>query len=167
MTEQRGSDRGRLRAAIASAVEAIRDGGGAPTLDAVVTSSARTARVCVLELAEANAQMLTGLFDPPADEVGDCDVVITVDHWDVGEVAIGIDELVPAARTATRVMLAIANGCADDVHTHLDIAFAAGGTDELRQVLAHTVLWTLELVGRCEVTDRPVPAWLAPVMTSG
>lgn len=163
--------RRRLRAAIASTIGAIRRrtvGDGAEPLYLLAASSARTMRTCVLELADANAEMLHTLRRRSPGHRRAIDTVVTVQSMRVDGTSVDIDEIEPAQRAATRIVLAIANGNPGDADVHLDIAAEAaeaGESDALRDVLANTVVWTLELLDQCAESDRPVPSWLRPVLT--
>jgi hypothetical protein len=162
------SGRRRLRAAIASTIGSIRQrpaADAAEPLYLLATSSARTMRTCVLELAYANAEMLHSLRRRSPGHRRTIDTVVTVQSLRQDGTQVDIDEIEPAQRAATRIVLAIANGNPGDADVHLDIAAEAAESDALRDVLANTVVWTLELLDQCAESDRPVPTWLRPVLT--
>jgi hypothetical protein len=154
-------DRQLLRGAIAEALGAVRRGDEDEALlmfERLAGSSWLTLRDTVLELADANYDMLLTLTDSRRDE----DVVITLAD-DSGEPS-PVDALDPSQRTATRVLLALASGCPDDAKTQLDIASESADPEAVGHVLAHTVSWTLDLVNTCEDAGRSVPGWLRPVL---
>jgi hypothetical protein len=152
-----------LRSAIAGAVGAVRRG---DEDDAFVRfgrlggSSGLTLRDSVLELAGANVEMLMTLVDGDPDDDA---LVVLADEDTDGEPA-SIDDAAPAQRATTRVLLALANGHQEDAELQLDIV-AAADPDEMGQVFAHTMSWTLELLDRCTDAGRAVPGWLRPVLT--
>jgi hypothetical protein len=157
-------DRERLRAAIATALTAVRRGDeddAVMMFDRLAGSSWLTLRDTVLELAGANFEMLLEMTGADADD----DVVIALADED-GDMR-SVDDLEPAQRTATRVLLALAAGRPDDAAIQLDIAADAPDPDVPGEVLAHTVSWTLEMVDTCDTAGRPVPGWLRPVLAAG
>jgi hypothetical protein len=156
-------DRQLLRGAIAEALGAVRRGDEDEALvmfERLAGSSWLTLRDTVLELADANYDMLLTLTDSRRDE----DVVIALadDNGD-GE-ASPVDTLEPSQRTATRVLLALASGRPDDAKTQLDIASESADPEAVGHVLAHTVSWTLDLVNTCDDSGKSVPGWLRPVL---
>jgi hypothetical protein len=156
-------DRQLLRGAIAEALGAVRRGDEHEALlmfERLAGSSWLTLRDTVLELAEANFDMLLTLTD---SRRGD-DVIITLADDDGGQSP--VDSLEPSQRTATRVLLALAAGRHEDARIQLDIASEASDPEAVGQVLAHTVSWTLDLVDTCEDAAKPVPRWLRPVLAS-
>ena len=170
--------RRRLRSAIANMITAIRrrePADAAEPLEVLAAASTGTVRTCVLELAGANADMLRALRerlpggrrDPEWQETGHpgAETVVTVQSVASDGTPIDIDDIDPPQRTATRVVLALANGNPGDAGIQLDIAAEADEPDVLREVLAHTVVWTLELLDQCAASNRPAPAWLRPVLT--
>jgi hypothetical protein len=154
-------DRQLLRGAIAEALGAVRRGDEDEALlmfERLAGSSWLTLRDTVLELADANYDMLLTLTDSRRDE----DVIITL--ADDNDDASPVDSLDPSQRTATRVLLALASGRPEDAKTQLDIASEAADPEAVGHVLAHTVSWTLDLVNTCEDTGKSVPRWLRPVL---
>ncbi|HEX3593033.1 MAG TPA: hypothetical protein VHV74_25685 [Pseudonocardiaceae bacterium] len=154
-------DRELLRAAIAEALSAVRRGDEQDALlmfDRLAGSSWNTLQDTVLELADANYEMLLTMTGSRRDD----DLVITLCDEDGSDRT--VDDLEPAQRTATRVLLALAAGRPEDARTQLEIAGAADEPAATGQVLAHTVGWTLEMVETCEDAGRPVPRWLYPVL---
>jgi hypothetical protein len=127
--------------------------------DRLAGASWTTLRATVLELADANFEMLLTMTDSSRDD----DLTISLSDED-GETR-SIDDLDPPQRTATRVLLAVAAGHPEDARAQLEIAAGADDPEVAGQVLAHTVSWTLEMVDGCESAGRPVPGWLAPVLT--
>lgn len=155
-------DRELLRTAIAEALGAVRRGdedGAVLMFDRLAGSCWLSLRDTVLELAEANVDMLLAVTDSGREE----DLVITL----ADETGDTIDDLAPAQRTATRVLLAMAAGRPADAALQLEIAGAAEDTEAPGQVLAHTIAWTLEMVDACVAAARPVPAWLRPALLAG
>ncbi|HEX5400744.1 MAG TPA: hypothetical protein VFX16_00425 [Pseudonocardiaceae bacterium] len=154
-------DRQLLRSAIAEALAAVRHGDEGEALlmfERLAGSSWRTLRDTVLELAEANFEMLLTMTGSDRDD----DIVISLADED-GE-ARSVDDLEPSQRTATRVLLALAAGRPADARTQLEIAANADDPEATGQVLAHTVTWTLEMVDTCESAGEPVPQWLQPAL---
>jgi hypothetical protein len=155
-----------LRSAIAGAVGAVRRGDEDEALvrfGRLAGTSGLTLRDSVLELAEANVEMLLTLTGHDTD----ANVLVTLaDEDDEGEPR-SIDESEPAQRATARVLLALANGHHEDAETQLDIVEAAPNPDETGHVFAHTMSWTLELLDSCADSDRPVPRWLRPVLRGG
>jgi hypothetical protein len=157
-------DRQLLRGAIAEALGAVRRGdedGALAMFDRLAGSSWNTLRDTILELAEANFDMLLTMTNSRRDD----DLVISLSDEE-GELR-SVDDLEPAQRTATRVLLALAAGHADDAKIQLEIAADAEDPEIAGQVLAHTVTWTLEMVDSCESTGKDVPKWLTPVLLAG
>lgn len=157
-------DRELLRAAIAEALSAVRRGDEDEALlmfDRLAGVSWNTLQDTVLELADANYEMLLSMTGSRRDD----DLVITLCDEDGSDRT--VDDLEPAQRTATRVLLALAAGRREDARTQLEIAASSGDPDSTGHVLAHTVSWTLEMVDTCEDADRPVPRWLYPVLIAG
>jgi hypothetical protein len=154
-------DRQLLRGAIAEALGAVRRGDEDEALlmfERLAGSSWLTLRDTVLELAEANFDMLLTLTDSRRDD----DIVVTLADDDGAQGS--VDSLEPAQRTATRVLLALASGRPEDARIQLDIASESSDPEAVGQVLAHTVSWTLDLVDACEDARKPVPGWLRPVL---
>jgi hypothetical protein len=157
-------DRKLLRAAIAEALSAVRRGNEDEALlmfDRLAGSSWNTLQDTVLELADANHEMLLTMTGSRRDD----ELVISLADED-GEDRT-IDDLEPAQRTATRVLLALAAGRPEDARAQLEIAASAPDQEVPGHVLAHTVSWTLEMVETCEEAGRPVPGWLQPVLLGG
>lgn len=157
-------DRERLRDAIATALTAVRRGNeddAVQMFDRLAGSSWRILRDTVMELAEANFEMLLEMTGADRED----DVVIALADED-GDVQ-SVDDLAPAQRTATRVLLALAAGRPEDAAIQLDIAADAPDPDVPGEVLAHTVSWTLEMVDTCDTAGHPVPRWLRPVLAAG
>jgi hypothetical protein len=157
-------DRQLLRGAIAEALGAVRRGdedGALAMFDRLAGSSWNRLRDTILELAEANFDMLLTMTNSRKDD----DLVISLSDEE-GELR-SVDDLEPAQRTATRVLLALAAGHPEDAKTQLEIAADAEDPDVAGQVLAHTVSWTLEMVDSCESTGKDVPKWLTPVLLAG
>jgi hypothetical protein len=125
--------------------------------DRLAGSSWPTLRGAVMELADANFEMLLTMTGNSRED----DLVVTMSDDEIGSV----DDLEPAQRTATRVLLALAAHHPDDAAIQLDIAATADDPDAVGHVLAHTVGWTLDLVTTCEDVGKPVPAWLQPVLS--
>jgi ATP phosphoribosyltransferase regulatory subunit HisZ len=153
-----------LRTAIAGAVGAVRRGDEDDALvrfGRLAGSTGLTLRDSVLELAEANVEMLMALVD---EDTGPEPLVVLAEEDADGEAA-SIDETEPAQRATTRVLLALANGHHEDAEMQLDIVAAAPDPNETGHVLAHTMSWTLELLDMCTDAGRPVPGWLRPVLT--
>jgi hypothetical protein len=156
-------DRQLLRGAIAEALGAVRRGDEDEAVlmfDRLAGSSWLTLRDTVLELAEANFDMLLTLTDSRRDD----DVIITLADEDGDQQS--VDALEPSQRTATRVLLALATGRPDDARTQLEIASDSSDPEAVGHVLAHTVSWTLDLVETCEDAAKPVPRWLRPVLAA-
>lgn len=126
--------------------------------DRLACSSWLTLRGAVLELADANFEMLLTMTGNHRED----DLVVTLSDDGFGSV----DDLEPTQRTATRVLLALAAHHPGDAETQLDIAAEADDPDAVGHVLAHTVSWTLDLVTTCEDSGRPVPTWLRPVLSA-
>jgi hypothetical protein len=157
------TDRELLRAAIAGAVGAVRRGdedGALERFGRLAGGSGLTLRDSVLELAEANVEMLHTLIGPDAEE----DMLVALADGDGAGLPGSIDETEPAQRASARMLLALANNHHEDAETQLDIVEAAPDPEATGQVLAHTVSWTLELLEVCADNDRPVPPWLRPVL---
>jgi hypothetical protein len=158
------ADRQRLRGAIAEALGAVRRGdedGALAMFDRLACSSWHTLRDTILELAGANFDMLLAMTDSHREE----NLVITLSDGE-GELR-SVDDLAPAQRTATRVLLALASGHEDDAKTQLEIAADAEDPDVAGEVLAHTVTWTLDMVDSCTATGKDIPTWLNPVLLGG
>jgi hypothetical protein len=158
------NERELLRIAIAGAVGAVRRGDEDDALvrfGRLAASTGLTLRDSVLELAEANVEMLLTLTDHESDD----DLLVTLADEDVEGVPTSIDETEPAQRATARVLLALANGHQDDAETQLDIVDAAPDPEETGRVFAHTMSWTLELLDVCVDTGQPVPPWLRPVLS--
>lgn len=154
-------DSKRLRGALAEALRAVRRGDEQQALqmfDRLAGSSWPTFRGAVLELADANFEMLLTMTGNRKED----DLVVTLSDEGLSSV----DDLEPAQRTATRVLLALAAHHPGDAETQLDIAAEADDPEAVGHVLAHTVSWTLDLVNTCEDTGIPVPGWLQPVLSS-
>lgn len=154
-------DSKRLRGAIAEALCAVRRGDEQQALrmfDRLAGSSWLTLRGTVLELADANFEMLLAMTGNSRDD----DLVVTLA---TDEDAGSVDDLEPPQRTATRVLLALAAHHPDDAEAQLDIAAEADDPEAVGHVLAHTVSWTLDLVNTCQDTGKPVPTWLHPVLS--
>jgi hypothetical protein len=154
-------DRQLLQGAIAEALAAVRRGDEHEALlmfERLAGSSWRTLRDTILELAEANFEMLLTMTGSRRDD----DLVIALADED-GEVR-SVDDIEPSQRTATRVLLAVAAGRPDDAKTQLEIAAEAEDPEVPGQVLAHTVSWTLEMVETCEAGGVAVPGWLSPAL---
>lgn len=151
-----------LRGAIAEALCAVRRGDEQQALymfDRLAGASWPTLRDTVLELADANFEMLLTVSGNHRDD----GLVVTLATDDgIGSV----DELEPPQRTATRILLAMAADHPDDASAQLDIAAEADDPEAVGHVLAHTVSWTLDLVTTCQDTGNPVPCWLEPVLTT-
>lgn len=153
-----------LRTAIAGAVGAVRRGDEDDALvrfGRLAGASGLTLRDSVLELAEANVEMLMTLVDQEADR----DALVVLADEDTDGQPASIDDAEPAQRATTRVLLALANGHQEDAELQLDIVEAAPDPNETGHVLAHTMSWTLELLDMCTDAGRPVPGWLRPVLT--
>ncbi|HEX3650694.1 MAG TPA: hypothetical protein VHV49_19895 [Pseudonocardiaceae bacterium] len=157
------TDRELLRAAIAGAVGALRRGDEDDALTRFGRLGGRnglSVREGVLELAEANVEMLHTLIGPDADD----DLLATLADGDGTGLRDSIDDTEPAQRASARVLLALADGHQDDAEMQLDIVADAPDPDETGHVFAHTVSWTLELLEVCADNGRPVPPWLRPVV---
>lgn len=167
-----------LRTAIAGALGAVRRGDEDSALvqfGRLANTSGLSLRDSVLELAEANVEMLLTITGHESDD----DVLVTLsDGVDDGEgdgdgdgtdpeEPRGIDDTEPAQRATARVLLALANGHQEDAQTQLDIVEAAPDPDETGHVFAHTMSWTLELLDICADTGQPVPEWLEPALSTG
>lgn len=161
-----------LRTAIAGAVGAVRRGDEDAALvrfGRLARSSGLSLRDSVLQLAEANVEMLLTISGHDTGE----DVLVTLtDEGDGADTADpvgprGIDDAEPAQRATARVLLALANGHQEDAETQLDIVAAAPDPDETGHVFAHTMSWTLELLDICADTGQPVPDWLEPALSRG
>lgn len=156
-------DRQVLRAAIAEALTAVRRGDERDALvkfERLAGSTLHTLRETVLELAEANFEMLLTVTGSRRDD----ELVITLAD-DEGDPR-SIDDLEPCQRTATRILLALASGHPDDAKEQFEIAAESEDDEAPGQVLAHTVSWTLEMIEACEVSAQPVPRWLRPVLAA-
>jgi hypothetical protein len=156
-------DRQALRGAIAEALSAVRRGDEGDALqkfERLVGTTWHTLRDTVLELAQANVEMLLTV----TDSRGDDDLVITLAD-DEGDPT-SIDDLDPSHRTATRILLALAAGRPDDAQAQWEIAAGAQDPETPGQVLAHTVSWTMEMIETCEAAAQPVPRWLRPVLAA-
>ncbi|HEY3750655.1 MAG TPA: hypothetical protein VGL80_15785 [Pseudonocardiaceae bacterium] len=154
-------DRQLLRSAIAEALAAVRHGDEGEAMlmfERLAGSSWRTLRDTVMELAEANFEMLLTMTGSDRDD----DRVISLAD-EQGEVR-SVDDLDPAQRTATRVLLALAADRPQDARTQMEIAAEAEDPEVPGRVLAHTVTWTLEMVETCETAGEPVPHWLLPAL---
>lgn len=163
-------EREMLRKAIAGAVGAVRRGDEDDALvrfGRLAGRSGLTLRDSVLELAEANVEMLFSLAGREPDE----SLLFTLSDGDAEAEAEAethtIDDAEPAQRATARVLLALANGHQEDAEAQLDIVAEAGDSDETGHVFAHTMSWTLELIDACVDTGRPLPPWLRPVLTGG
>lgn len=126
--------------------------------DRLAGSSWLTLRGAVLELADANFEMLLTMTGNHRED----DLVVTLSDDGLPTV----DELEPPQRTATRVLLALAAHHPGDAEAQLDIAAEADDPEAVGHVLAHTVSWTLDLVTTCEDAGKPVPNWLQPVLSA-
>jgi len=157
------TDRELLRAAIVGAVGAVRRGdedGALERFGRLADGNGLALRDSVLELAEANVEMLYSLIGADPDD----DLLLTLADGDGDGLPGAIDDAEPAQRASARVLLALANGHHEDAETQLDIVAAAPDPDETGHVFAHTVSWTLELLEVCADNGRPVPPWLRPVL---
>lgn len=156
-------DRQTLRGAIAEALLAVRRGDENEALamfEQLAGSSWQTLRDTVLELADANFQMLLTMTSSRRRD----ELVISLADED--GTSRSIDELDPTQRTATRILLAVAAGRPEDARTQLEIAARSADPEVSAHVLAHTVAWTLEMIETCEGAGRPVPRWLRPVLAA-
>ncbi len=153
-----------MRGAIAEALGAVRRGdedGALAMFDRLAGSSWNTLRDTILELAEASFEMLLTMTDSCRDD----DLIISLSDEE-GELR-SVDDLAPAQRTATRVLLALAAGHEDDARAQLEIAADADEPEVAGHVLAHTVSWTLEMVDSCDASGKDIPNWLTPVLLGG
>jgi len=156
------TDRELLRATIAGAVRAVRQGSEDDALlllGRLASISDGAARESVCELAMANVHMLVDLAGGKDDGM-----LVTLDGVDAEGNQVAIDEFEPAQRVATRVLLALANDRPRDAEAQLDIVVATGDPLELGQVFVHTLCWTLELLDNAATTGVEVPDWLRPVL---
>lgn len=162
-----------LRSAIAGAVGAVRRGDDEDALERfgrLAGRSGLTLRDSVLELANANVEMLLNLAGADSDEnllVTLTDADEDADDPEVDGEPATIDDAEPAQRATARVLLALANGHQEDAEAQLDIVAAAPNPDETGHVFAHTMSWTLELLEVCSDTGTPVPPWLRPALIGG
>jgi hypothetical protein len=155
-----------LRNAIAGAVGAVRRGDEDDALvrfGRLAGSSGLRLRDSVLELAEANVEMLLTLT---GHDVHD-DLLVTLADEDTDGEPHMIDDTEPAQRATARVLLALANGHQEDAQTQLDIVEAAPDPEETGHVFAHTMSWTLELIDLCADNGQPLPPWLRPALHGG
>jgi hypothetical protein len=153
-----------LRSAIAGAVGAVRRGDEDDALvrfGRLAGSAGLTLRESVLELANANVEMLVTLTGHDRDE----DMLVTLAEEDTEGEPQSIDDTEPAQRATARVLLALANGNQDDAEMQMDIVASAPDPEETGHVFAHTMSWTLELLDICADTGKPVPSWLRPVLS--
>src|ERR1700742_4185007 len=112
-------DRQLLRGAIAEALSAVRRGdedGALAMFDRLAGASWNTLRDTILGLAEANFEMLLTMTNSCRED----DLIISLSDEE-GELR-AVDDLEPAQRTATRVLLALAAGHEEDARAQLDIA---------------------------------------------
>jgi len=158
------TDRTALRTEIAHAVAAVRDGeqdDAVSRLARLTEAADQVMRASVLELVTANVEMLHTAVDGTADIA----VQFAVDGEDEDGEQVPIDDFEPAQRAATRIMLALANGHAEDAEIQLDIVSAVPGSAEMGLVFVHTLCWTLELIDVCQEVGYDLPEWLRPAVT--
>jgi len=158
------SDRQVLRSAIAGALGAVRRGDDDDALvlfGRLAESSGLTIRDSVLELTDANVEMLRTLTGDRSPG----EVLFTLSNEDDVGRPLSIDEVEPAQRATIRILLAVANGNDTDARTQWDIVEGADEDTAAGQVFVHTLSWTMELLDVCEETGQTVPGWLRPVLT--
>jgi hypothetical protein len=158
------NDRDLLRSAIAGALSAVRRGDDDDALvmfGQLAESTGLTIRDSVLELTDANVEMLRTL----TGDQGPGDVLFTLSNEDDGGEPLSINDVEPAQRATIRILLAVANGNRSDADLHWRIVEDAPEETAAGQVFVHTLSWTMELLDACEEAGRLVPAWLRPVLT--
>jgi hypothetical protein len=148
-----------LRSDIAETVAAVRVGDSdraAVLLTRLTDAPGCTMRDCVRELVAANVTMLQAA----AGGVRRGEVDFSLDGVDAEGRPVGIDEVEPSQRAATRIMLALAGDRSGDAEIQLNIVAARPGTKEMGLVFVHTLYWTMELLDLCEGIEYAVPDWL-------
>jgi len=156
------NDREVVRAIIVGTVSALRRGEEDEAVmlwTKLVAASDETARDSVRELASANVEMLFSLVG--SAEGGE---VLVVDGTDLDGRPISIDDVEPAQRAATRIMLAYAHGSAEDAELQLDLVASAPESEEMRVVFVHLLCWAVGLLDTCDEEGSAVPNWLRPVL---
>jgi len=145
---------------VVSAIGMLRNGaieGTSDQLDALVEQGTDWVRTATGMLAIADADMLCGLAET-TEEAGLESGFVEVLAADGGQVE--IDEVAPPLRAALRTVLAHAYGDPESAAEQIRLAFLDGDPAIGKQVLAHTVLWTAQLMDVCEERAVPVPSWL-------
>jgi hypothetical protein len=160
MSDENGDPQHR-RTAIVEAIGALRRGedDDAVELCALLAgSSGRALRDSVLDLAEADTEMLRGMIDPgPGEDL--LDVLVGSE----GPAGPSVDELEPERRTSLRVLLACVAGHREDAEAQLSVA-ADGDPAATGPLLVHALGRTMKLLSACVRAGRPVPDWLRPVL---
>jgi hypothetical protein len=154
-------DRELIQTIIVGTVGALRRGADNEAVslwNQLAAASDETAKESVRELARANVEMLFSLVGT-ADGSGE---VLVVAGEDTDGNPVSIDDVEPAQRAATRIMLAYSHGLAEDAELQLDLV--ASEPDELRVVFVHLLCWVISLLDMCEDEGSCVPSWLRPVL---
>lgn len=157
------NDREVVQAIIVGTVAALRRGEEQEAVmlwTKLVSASDETARDSVRELALANVEMLLSLVGS-SESSGE--VLIVGSESTDGE-PISIDDVEPAQRAATRIMLAYAHGSAEDAELQLDVVASAPSSEEMRVVFVHLLCWAVGLLDICEEEGSAVPYWLRSVL---
>jgi hypothetical protein len=155
------NDRELVQTIIVGTVGALRRGAEDEAVNLwtqLANASDETAKESVRELALANAQMLFSLVGS-SDGSGE---VLIVAGEDTDGNPISIDEVEPAQRTATRVMLAYAHGLVEDAELQLELV--AHRPQELQVVFVHLLCWAVGLLDICDEEGSLIPSWLRPVL---
>jgi hypothetical protein len=155
------TDDERRRTELVAAIGALRRGDDDVAVDLfgrLAQRPGRALRDSVLDLAEADTEMLHGMIEPgPGEDL--LDVLVGTE----GIAGPPVDELDPAQRSALRVLLACAAGHREDAEAQLDVVERTAGPEGPGHLLAHQLGRTLKLLTACTRAGRPVPAWLRPV----
>ncbi|GAA3988108.1 hypothetical protein GCM10022247_03160 [Allokutzneria multivorans] len=145
---------------VVSAIGLLRRGaveGTSEQLDVLVEHGTGWVRAAAGMLAAADADMLCGLADS-TEEAGLDSGFVEVLAAD-GE-NVSIDDVTPPLRAALRTVLAHAYGDPEAASEQIRLAFLDEDPATGKHVLAHTVLWTAQLMDVCEDRAVPVPPWL-------
>ncbi|MFB9907544.1 hypothetical protein [Allokutzneria oryzae] len=147
---------------VVSAVGLLRRGaveGTSAKLDVVVEQGSDWVRAATGMLAMADADMLCGLAETTDDMSLDTGFVEVLSAD--GE-QVSIDEVAPPLRAVLRTVLAHAYGDPAAAEEQMSLAFREDDPVTGKHVLAHTVLWTAQLMDVCEEHAVSVPPWLIP-----
>ncbi|SDM62691.1 hypothetical protein [Allokutzneria albata] len=145
---------------VVSAIGMLRSGaveGTTDQLDALVEQGTDWVRAAAGMLAMADADMLCGLAES-TQEAGLDSGFVEVLAADGEQVP--IDDVAPPLRAALRTVLAHAYGDPESADEQMRLAFLDGDPATGKHILAHTVLWTAQLMDVCEERAVPVPSWL-------